>query len=102
MKHLSFILFFCTLNSFSQVGINTTTLDPSAILDVTSIDKGVLVPRINLTSTLDITTITSPLTSLLIFNTATVADVTQVTIIGMEQNGQNYQRQKQLIMLGAF
>jgi hypothetical protein len=76
MKNLTFLLIFCALNSFSQVGINTETPDPSSALDVTSSDKGVLVPRISLLSTADNTTITSPQTSLLIYNTATALDVT--------------------------
>ena len=76
MKNLTFLLFFCALNSFSQVGINTETPDPSSVLDVTSTDKGILVPRISLLSTTDATTIASPQTSLLIYNTATVGDVT--------------------------
>lgn len=34
--------------SIAQVGINTTNPDASAILDISSIDKGVLVPRVSL------------------------------------------------------
>lgn len=45
---------------------------PSAMLDVASTEKGVLIPRVSLTSTLDISTIVSPATSLLVYNTATV------------------------------
>ncbi|WP_435354375.1 hypothetical protein [Emticicia sp. SJ17W-69] len=46
--------------------------NPSAMLDVASKNKGVLIPRVSLTSTSDITTIVSPATSLLVYNTATV------------------------------
>lgn len=59
---------------FSQnVVINTTgnPADPSAMLDVQSNNKGLLIPRIALTGTSDNTTILSPATSLLIYNTAT-------------------------------
>lgn len=76
MKNLTFLMLFCTLISFGQVGINTTTPDPSSILDVTSTDKGLLIPRIALTSTSDVSTITSPSISLLIYNTATVSNIT--------------------------
>lgn len=54
--------------------LNTDLLaqnNPSAMLDVAATNKGVLVPRINLTSTNDISTIVSPATSLLIYNKAT-------------------------------
>jgi len=57
----------------AQVAINTTGVEShtSAILDVSASDKGLLIPRVGLTSVTDIVTIASPETSLLIFNTAT-------------------------------
>ncbi|MBK6966765.1 MAG: hypothetical protein IPH20_23415 [Bacteroidales bacterium] len=74
MKQL-FILLFLTvgLSTMSQVAINTDGSDPdnSAMLDVKSIDKGLLIPRVALTGTMDVATIASPATSLLIYNTAT-------------------------------
>ena len=56
-----------------NVGINSTGASPdvSAALDVNSNSKGILIPRIALTSCLDVTTIPSPATSLLVYNTAT-------------------------------
>ncbi|NQY07188.1 MAG: hypothetical protein HRT68_13615, partial [Flavobacteriaceae bacterium] len=62
--------------STAQVGIGTTTPAASAMLDVTSTDQGFLMPRVALTSTLDTATIVgAEVTSLLVYNTATVADV---------------------------
>ena len=64
---------------FAQgVGINSTNSAPnaSAMLDVSATNKGVLIPRIALTGTTDATTITTPTTSLIIYNSATVSDVT--------------------------
>ncbi|MWW23479.1 hypothetical protein [Algibacter lectus] len=75
MKNLISLLFFYSICSFSQVGINTVTPDASSVFDVTSSNKGILIPRIALSATTDVTTITSPATSLLIYNTATVSDV---------------------------
>lgn len=48
MKNKLFLLFaLCfTQLSMSQVGINTTTPDPSAMLEVSSNDKGILIPRL--------------------------------------------------------
>lgn len=58
--------------SFSQsVGIGTSTPSSSAQLEVSSTNKGFLPPRVALTSTTDVTTIATPTTGLLIFNTAT-------------------------------
>ena len=66
--------------TFAQtgVGINVagTPADASAGLDVSYIDKGVLVPRIALTITTSASPVTSPATSLLVYNTATANDVT--------------------------
>lgn len=63
--------------SFGQVGISTTNPNPSSALDIVSSDSGLLIPRVALTDTSDVTTITNGnIESLLIYNTATVSDVT--------------------------
>ncbi len=72
---LNFIL--CLLSCFhfnlfaQNVAINTTGNNPdvSAMLDVVSSDKGLLIPRVSLTSVTDNSTIASPATSLLVYNT---------------------------------
>jgi len=58
-----------------SIAPNVNPPDPSAMLDVQSSDKGLLIPRVELTSTTDQTTIASPATSLLVYNTNTVSDV---------------------------
>ncbi len=77
---ISVLIIFSFLDIFSQggVGINNTGVSPnnSAMLDVVSSNKGLLIPRVALTSTTDATTITSGnVLSLLVFNSATAADV---------------------------
>ncbi|SEH33359.1 hypothetical protein [Chryseobacterium culicis] len=69
MKNL-FLLPLVMVSSiaFSQVGINTNTPDPSAILDIKSSNKGLLIPRIALTGKTDVTTILNPANGLLIYN----------------------------------
>lgn len=57
-------------NSFAQTGIGTTTPNASAKLDVTSIDKGFLPPRVALTAANSASPITSPATGLLVYNTS--------------------------------
>lgn len=84
-KNVSFIILFLVVaaTGYSQnVGINTTGAAPnaSALLDVDAAptnDKGILIPRVGLTQT----TLNAPIgasvaTSLLVYNTATVNDVT--------------------------
>jgi len=69
MKNLSYklIIFLCVHSiSFAQVGIGTTAPDASSILDVESINQGVLVPRL---TTLQENAIVNPATGLLIYNT---------------------------------
>ncbi|MEC5173366.1 hypothetical protein [Chryseobacterium nepalense] len=52
-----------------SVGIGTTTPDASAALDISSTNKGILIPRVALTSITDVTTISSPTTGLMVYNT---------------------------------
>tara|TARA_R110000851_G_scaffold190370_2_gene340980 strand:- start:125 stop:1675 length:1551 start_codon:yes stop_codon:yes gene_type:complete len=73
--YIFLVLFLFSFLSFSQVGINTTTPDPSSILDVSATDRGVLFPRVALTGTADNNTILNPAVSLLVYNTATTADL---------------------------
>jgi len=63
----------------AQVSINTTGVAPvaSSILDMSAVsDKGILLPNVAISGTVDNTTISSPTTGLFIYNTATVSDVT--------------------------
>lgn len=63
------VLFSVSLNA--QTGIGTTTPNASAKLEVYANNKGFLPPRVSLTGSTDVSTIASPATGLLIYNTAT-------------------------------
>ena len=79
MKRFIILLFFIG-NSilYSQVGIGTELPNASSILDIVSENKGILIPRIALTGSEDSSTINGGnVKSLLVFNTATVADIDQ-------------------------
>jgi hypothetical protein len=73
MKKIVFILSLlaCQSTVFAQLGVGTNSPDASAQLDVTASNKGFLAPRIALTSATDVTTIATPATGLMIYNTAT-------------------------------
>jgi len=76
---LFLMLLIMGIGAKAQVGIGTDMPDPSAQLDITvqAGDKGILIARIALTGTTDVTTIANGnVESLLVYNTATVADVT--------------------------
>ena len=67
-------LFFPSFQSRSQnIGINTTGAAPdaSAMLDIVSSSKGLLIPRITLSATNVIAPVTGAATSMLVYNTAT-------------------------------
>lgn len=75
-KVLIIKLLFSSFIFNAQVGIGTTTPEVSAELDVVSTNRGFLMPRVALSSTTDTATITgAEATSLLVYNTANVADV---------------------------
>jgi hypothetical protein len=71
MKTFSFFFVLLPIFGFSQVGIGTNTPNSSSVLDVTATNKGFLPPRITLTGTNDVVTISSPATGLMVYNTAT-------------------------------
>ncbi len=79
LKTLFLTLVILTTYSINaQVSITTdgSSADGSAMLDIKSTDKGMLIPRVALTGTTDVTTIGSPATSLMVYNTTTTGDVT--------------------------
>jgi hypothetical protein len=80
MKHLNlstyalvaYIFLGLNFGASAQVGINTSSPSSGALLDITSADKGNLIPRVALTGTDDVTTITpNATTGLLVYNTDT-------------------------------
>jgi hypothetical protein len=75
---LTFTFYLSPFTCSAQVAINTSGANPdaSAGLDVSFTNKGVLITRVALTQTTLASPVTSPLTSLMVYNTATVNDVT--------------------------
>jgi hypothetical protein len=71
------MLFVLGTATYAQVGIGTATPNKSAMLDITSSNKGVLISRIALTGINDASTIpvTGLETGMLIYNTATTGTV---------------------------
>ncbi|WAC42516.1 hypothetical protein [Pedobacter sp. SL55] len=57
-------------NKELKVGTNPTIKEPSAVFEVESANKGMLLPRVALTSLTDVTTIANPADALTVFNTA--------------------------------
>ncbi len=79
---LSTLIHTLITTGFGQsVSINNdgSAPNPSAMLDINSPIKGVLISRVALTGTNDITTVASPAISLLIYNTASTIDLNAVS-----------------------
>jgi hypothetical protein len=75
LKFTFWILILLSLTTYGQnVGIGTSS--PNALLDVSATNNGVLIPRVALTGTGSASPLTSPTTSTLVYNTATVSNVT--------------------------
>ena len=70
---LSLLLILTSISINAQVGIGNS--NPQGILDISSTNDGLLIPRVSLTSTTTATVIT-PTKSELVYNTATAGDVT--------------------------
>ncbi|MGH1335179.1 MAG: tail fiber domain-containing protein [Aureispira sp.] len=79
MKHFFTGLLVTLAVPFVQaqnVGIGLSNPNPSAKLEISATNQGVLLPRVALTSTTDATTIANGnVPSLLVYNTATISDV---------------------------
>ncbi len=71
MKNFIFyIVFAFNLIAYSQIGIGNTNPNASSILDITSINQGILVPRM---SSLERNAITNPANALLIYQTDNIS-----------------------------
>ena len=88
MKKIFLLSLFTSLIvtfSFAQnVAINADASLPnsSAMLDVKSTSKGMLIPRVALTGTADVTTVPSPAISLMVYNTTAAGSGTTAVVAG--------------------
>ena len=72
MKKILLLFLLVSGSLFAQVGIGTENPNPSSQLDIQSSDRGILIPRIALTSITDQTSITAGnVESLLVYNSTT-------------------------------
>src|SRR5690606_14514592 len=79
MKKMTFLAALLGVTHFSnaQVGIGTATPADAGQLEISAINKGVLIPRVELRNTTTFGPVTgSEIESLLVYNTQTAADVT--------------------------
>jgi hypothetical protein len=75
LKYTFWIPILFSLTTYGQnVGIGTSS--PNAALDISATNNGILIPRVALTGTGSASPLTSPATSTMVYNTATVSNVT--------------------------
>ena len=76
MKNIIILLAILYCNMFfCQVGIGTTNPNNSAILDITSTNKGLLLPRLSLLSTTNFEPLLNHVEGMMVYNLATINDV---------------------------
>ena len=73
-NNLSLGLLLCSTAFYAQMS-NSNNPDPSAALDISADNKGILIPRVALTGTDDVATIPIPAKSLMAYNTNSVSDM---------------------------
>lgn len=74
------VFLFIQFLAFSQVGIGTITPNSDSILELYSTDKGLLITRVNLTTTASFNPLTAHVAGMIVYNTATAgAGTTAVT-----------------------
>ena len=71
-------LMISSLTAFPQVGLNTSGAPPNADagLDIDIANKGLLIPRVALTGTANAAPMSAHVAGMMVYNTATIADVT--------------------------
>jgi len=62
--------------TMGQIGIGTTNPNANAILEIASSNKGLLIPRVALTGTVNSAPLAAHVDGMLVYNTATTGDVT--------------------------
>lgn len=75
MKRILLLIFVLTTTTYAQVGIGTVDPEGSSILDISSSDKGILIPRVALTKSTIAAPVVDPIESLLVYNNNLGEDV---------------------------
>lgn len=72
---LSVALITTSFTAFTQVGIGTTSPNANAALEITSANKGLLMPRVALTGTAIAAPLSAHIAGMTVYNSATAGDV---------------------------
>lgn len=84
MRYLLLIMFF--YSGYSQVGINTTAPNSDSVLEVSSTNQGILLPRVALSSTILASPLSTNVEGTVVYNTATAGAGINAVFPGMYYN----------------
>jgi len=82
IKPVAGLVLFLVLNNMNlnaqgvAINLDGSVANASAMLDIKSTDRGMLIPRISLSQTTSASPVSNPVVSLMVYNTATANDVT--------------------------
>ena len=79
-------LLLMTTLGYSQTGIGTTEPDPDAQLEISAPNKGVLIPRIELTGTDSVAPLSSHVAGMIVYNTITAGSGSTAVVPGFYYN----------------
>ncbi|MES2864700.1 MAG: hypothetical protein V4666_11315 [Bacteroidota bacterium] len=93
MKKILLSFCFISLSTFGQVGINTENPNSDSYLELSSTDKGLLIPRLNLVALNNPAPLSSHVAGMMVFNTASAGTLENIVFPGLYiNNGVNWER----------
>lgn len=100
---LLFVAFSASIASAQvKIGSNPTTINPSSILEIESTNKGLLMPRVALISTVDPSPLASHSAGMILYNTATSGTAPDNVVPGIYYNdGSRWIATKSIVSTGA-
>ncbi|SEQ03392.1 hypothetical protein [Flavobacterium urocaniciphilum] len=93
MKKFTFFVYLITISAFGQVGINTDNPNSDSYLELESTDKGLLIPRLNLTALNNPSPLTAHVAGMLVYNTGFSGTMDNIVYPGLYiNNGTSWER----------
>ncbi len=72
---MSFIILFSKVDAQIKIGDNPTTINANSVLEMESTNKGMLLPRLALSATTNVSPLSAHVAGMVVYNTATAGDV---------------------------
>ncbi len=93
MNKIIFFVCLISFTTFGQVGINTENPNSDSYLELSSTDKGLLLPRLNLVASNNFAPLTAHVAGMIVYNTASSGTMENIVYPGLYINsGTNWER----------